>query len=220
MGRRMPLKLSGTEELSIEVPGFLPKDAAMALLGDDLTPQTVRGQVPVSLLVFQMKGLKADGVPGAGMNYGEALWRIGIVLDGEPAWFGLTCDIDKALVRKSAGWLVRYPVRPATLSFEGSRARGAVEITAAGKRCAIVATPTLAEPPEAEPPRRLVVRNRNALWEVPWGEVPAPFRRAARIALAAEDLADATFGDRLRLLPEGLLHRGRTHRCGIARKLG
>lgn len=214
----MALTLSGTEELSIEVHGVVPKERGKALAGG-LPVELVRGQVPVSVLLLQMKNLKPDGAPVPGMNYGEALWRVGVMIDGEPAWLGLVCDIDNAVVRKSGGWLVRYPTRTAKFHFEGSQARGAVDLTANGKRCAVFATPTLAEPPEPEPPRRLVVRNANALWEVPWSEDPAPFRRVARIAFAAEELAEETFGPQVRFLPEGLLHRGRVHHCGVAKKL-
>ena len=57
------------------------------------------------------------------------------------------------------------------------------------------------------------------MWEVPWAEEPAPFRRIARIAFASEELAEETLGPQVRFLPEGLLHRGRIHRCGIAKKL-
>lgn len=214
----MALTLTGTEELSIEVSGNLPKDRAMALVGD-MPLELVKGHVPVSLLLVQMKGLRAEGLATPGFNYGQALWRIGIKLDNVPAWLGLLCDIDSTLVRKSAGWLIRYPLRTATFHFEGSQARGAVDITANGKRCAVFATPTLAEAPPPEAPRRLVVKSSNALWEVPWAEEPAPFRRVARIAFAAEELAEETFGAAVRFLPEGLLHRGRIHRCGPAKKL-
>ena len=152
----MALTLSGTEELTIEVNGLVPKERGKALAGG-LPVEVVHGQVPVSLLLMQVKGLKPDGVLAPGMNYGEALWRVGVMLHGVPSWFGLMCDIDNAIVRKSGGWLVRYPVRPAKFHFEGSQARGAVDFTAVGNRCAVFASPTTAEAPEPEPPRRIVV---------------------------------------------------------------
>ena len=215
----MGVTLTGTEEISIEVPGVLPRTQAEALVGDSLRVEHAHGYTPVSLLLFQMKGLRADGVEGPGHNYGEALWRIGVMAKGEPAWFALACDVDNAVVRKGGSWLVRYPLRTGKFRFEGSQARGAVEVEAKGKKLVVVATPRLVEPPPLQPPRRLVVRHANTLWDVPWEEGAAPFRRTALIAFAAGELAEATFGPEVRWERDGLLHRGRVHRCGLAKKL-
>ena len=73
----MPLTLTGTEELTLEVPGSLPREKAAVLAGD-LEVENVRGQTPVSLVVFRIAGL----APGA--SYGEALWRIGVVPSARP----------------------------------------------------------------------------------------------------------------------------------------
>lgn len=213
----MSLTLTGTEDVALEIPGTLPREKAAALTGD-LAVEDVRGATPVSLVVFWMKGLAPDDAPGAGASYAEALWRVGVVLDGAPAWLAVACDVEAAFVRKTAAWLVRYPVRPATFTFEGSTQRASLSIEAKGKRLAIMAIPDSHAPPPDDT-RRLLVRSSASLFEIPWRTEPAPLRRVARVAFASEELAEATFGPHVRWASEGRLHQGRVQHSGIAIRL-
>lgn len=204
----MPLTLTGTEEHTLEIPGTLPREKAAALAGPDLVVEDVRGATPVSVVIFRVKGL-------AEATYAEALWRVGVMHRDTPAWLVVACDVESAFVKKTAEWLVRYPVRPATFTFEGSVARGAVSIESKGKRLAIMAIPDTREAPPDDV-RPLLVRSSASLFEIPWSTEPAPFRVAARVALAAEELGEATFGPAIRWAPEGSVHQGRVQRSGVA----
>lgn len=207
--------LTGTEELTLEIPGSLPREKAATLAGD-LEVEHARGATPVSLLVFRMVGLAADDAPaGPGASYAEALWRVAVVFRNAPAWLVIACDVETAFVRKTAGWLVRYPVRPAAFTFEGSLARGSMSIEAKGKRLAIMSIPGTSEPPPDEV-RPMLVRSSASLFEIPWSTEAAPFRRIARVAFAAEDLSEATFGPAITWATEGRIHQGRVQHSGIA----
>ena len=172
------------------------------------------GDVEVGLLVFGMRGLALRGGPGPGLDYREALWRIGIVMDGEPGWLAHTCDLDRSLVRFFGRRLIRYPARAASIEVDQTDAHWRLSIRAAGSFRADVEL--TGEEPDPEPPRRVMVRDRGRLYAVPWAEDPAPFRRRAVVAVADEGLSAATLGAAVRWQPDALVHRGRIHHCGFA----
>jgi hypothetical protein len=210
----MRFELSGTEAHTIECEGVLARDAARTLVPGELELATREDGVGVGLLCFAMHGLGAAQPVRVGprFDYGEALWRVGVMWQGAPAWFAVVCDLDRPIVRGLGAWLVRYPVRTATIVVDAARA-----VVAAERR----ALEVLAEPtehrPEAVPPRPLLVAHRDALLRIPWREDPAPHRRRATIRIEDDGLARKTMGARVRWDPHGLVHRGRIHHCGIAR---
>lgn len=218
------MQLSGVEEATIEVEGTIPEAAARRLLGD-LPPEPAgEGRARVGLLVFRMRGLKPRGIPAPGSDYQEALFRVGAIVAGaerEPAWLCPACDIDRAHVRALGALLVRYPVAAARIALDAGDDAFRLDLHAAGARLALTATPRGDASPPARPPRRALVRSRGGLYEIPWREDPGPFRRPAAIAFTDDARARAAFGLRagedLAWEPEGLILRGRTHRCGLAR---
>lgn len=208
--------LTGTEELSLEIDGTIPEGAARAVVGPGVELSSHDGRVAVSLLVFAMKGLVLRRLPvrALGLDYNEALWRVGARVRGEPAWFGASCDLDSAVVASLGRLLVRYPVRRARVSLAADAGEASARIEVAGARLALDARVT-AEPSEIVPPRPVLVRSGGDLYEVPWDEVPAPER--ATVEVTADDaLSAATLGAAVAWSGAGVLHRGRTHRCGFA----
>jgi hypothetical protein len=223
----MRVEFTGTETLTLEIEGTLPHARAEELAGPGVEVQRAGDRAVVSLLLFQMKGLRPRGLPAPALDYGEALWRIGAVRDGESAWFGHACDIDHPLVRLTGAWLVRYPIRVASFTFdddgEGEGKGGcSVIVDAESKHFKVRARPaeTRGEGPAASPPRRIFVRSRGALFEIPWREDPAPRRWSVTLDLADVALGVATFGADVAWAPSGVVHRGRIHRCGLARRIG
>jgi hypothetical protein len=169
------------------------------------------GAVRVNLLVFAMRGLAMKGVPRPRFDYREALWRIAVRVDGELAWFAIACDIDDPVVRALGGRIVRYPTRAARID-----ARWRVATAAGTLELHLTET---AEPVAAVAARRTFVRAGSRVYEIPWEEIAAPERRLARVDVVADALADATFGGGVAWDGSGVVHRGRVHMCGVARRV-
>lgn len=209
--------------LTLELEGTLPRARAEELAGPGLEVERAGDRAAVSLLLFQMKGLRPRGLPAPPLDYGEALWRVGVIRDGAKAWLGHACDIDHPLVRLTGAWLVRYPIRVGSFGFESDGDGGcSAAVDAAGARFVVRARAEdpRGEGPKANPPRRIFVRSRRALFEIPWREDPAPRRWAVTLDLADVALGAETFGADVTWAPSGVVHRGRVHRCGLARRVG
>jgi hypothetical protein len=205
--------LSGTEVHTLELGLSIDPDRARSLAGE-LEPDLAGGHGRGDVLFFAMRRLGVTGVPLVRFSYGEALFRLSVTWQGQPAWLALACDLDRKMIQVLGRWLVRYPVRPA--SFELDAAHFAVR---AADGALVVDTEAQDESPEALPPRPLLVRVDSALYRIPWREDPAPWRRTARCMPGDDALAQATFGGAVTFDATGTLHRGRVHRCGIARRV-
>lgn len=211
----MRFELSGTEVYTIECSGVASRAAVRSLVPDAVAlPEA--DDVEVGLLCFAMRGLGAT-LPlriGPRFDYAEALWRIGVVWQGAPAWFAVTCDLDRPLVRTMGAMMVRYPVRSAAI---------VVDPTHATIRCDVgsleVRARALAESPDPVAPRPLLVASGRSLFRIPWHEDPAPERHAAEVDAVDDGLEHATLGTRVRWSSRGLVHRGRIHRCGFAARI-
>ena len=213
----MLFELRGTEDLTVEVGASLPLSSARELWPQGLTFETRADRAVASLLVFHMRGLHGRGLPAPSFDYWEALWRLGVMWDGVPAWFGCACDIDHPFV----GWLGRRinrcPVRKA--SFTHSEAEASCAVTATVEGYSLQLGATFGEEVAAVPPRQLIVRNQGSLYRIPWEEDPAPFRRFAEISILDASLAQETLGRGVSFERVGVVHRGRVHHCGLARRL-
>jgi hypothetical protein len=205
--------LEGTEDLTLEARGVVAL-AAVRPSARGLPVEEVPGPpgaAAVSLLLFRMQGLGLRGLRGLGLDYGEALFRLAVRWEGEPAWLGLACHLDHPLVRTAGKWLMRYPVIDARFSWEESGAR----VLAGGRAIHLSARPTEDSPP-AEAPRPMLVRSGASFSRIPWEEAPAQYRRVAEIAVNDEGIGSQIFGAEPVWSARGLLHRGRVHRCGLA----
>lgn len=219
------MELVGREALTFELAGEIPRAAAARLLtGSGLEPELVgTDRARVHLLAFQMQELRPRGLPAwLGSDYGEALWRLGVRWEGRAAWLAVSCDLDRPHVRTLGARLVRYPVVAGEIRLEATGDGARLEVTAAGEP--FVATAAALEVmPDAEAPRPALVRQAGALWQIPWAEDPAPWRRLATVQVGADGRARSALG----LLPDeplvweatGQLQRGRTHRCGVALRI-
>lgn len=207
------MELSGTEAHTLEIEGSI---AEAPRVPSGLEAIRSSEGVEASVLFFSMRGLGMTQPISVGprFDYGEALFRIGVVLDGRPAWLAVACDLDRSIVRALGGVLVRYPVRTATIEVTATRAAsrtdaGAIDI-AIGAR---------GESPAPTPPRPLLVRDGASLFRIPWREDPAPVRHVVDVEIRTDDLSRATFGASTTYRTKGLAHEGRVHRCGIATRL-
>jgi uncharacterized protein YqjF (DUF2071 family) len=210
------VELFGTEAWTLELSGRVPRAAVERVAAGLPLRETAEG-VEVGLLLFGMQGLRPARLPGPGFDYGEALWRIGVDLEDVPGWLGHTCDLDRALVGVLGRMLVRYPVRRARVEHEDDGERWRVALTAAGARMTVEATPSDDVPPAVRP-RPLVVRGGTRWFRIPWREDPASWRHGATITVREDELSAATLGAGVRWSAEAVVHRGRVHRCGIARR--
>jgi hypothetical protein len=211
--------LSGVEAITFEIDGALPLDAVRAIVPPGLAIEPTEGGAAVSVLLLRMRGLRPRWLPAPGLDYGEALWRIGVRFRAGPAWLGHLCDLDAPLVRVTGRWLIRYPVRAARFAWprDGDRDADFARVDALGATLTVTADPGGDAPPP-EPPRPLLVRSGPALFQVPWRETPAPHRRSARVAIDDRGLGRATFGSEIAWSGRGLVHRGRIHHCGFAHR--
>lgn len=208
------LLLRGTEELSFELTGSLATEALRAELPPELELLRVEGRARVALTVLRMRGLRVRGVPGPGLDYSEALWRLAVEHRGRTAWLAVACDLDSALVRLTGRRLIRYPVREASLSL----AQDGFSLRAAESVLAIELTDPVAKELESPGARPLLVASGGRLWSVPWAEVPAPDSACRALEVRADALSQRTLG-RVEWDPVALCLRGRGHRCGRAQRL-
>ena len=74
---------------------------------------------------------------------------------------------------------------------------------------------------EADLPRlrRTFVARGEAVYEIPWDEIAPARARSAEVTVAEGSLLALTFGDAATLDGTGVVHRGRVHVCGFARRL-
>jgi uncharacterized protein YqjF (DUF2071 family) len=207
------MMFSGIELFSVEVFGRLPLARARELLPPSVTPRVVDGAVEVGLLCFRMQRLAPDFGRRFGLDYSEALWRLGVEWRGQPAWLGTCCDVDRASVRIGGRRLMRYPVRRAGIDVGA----GAVRVERRDRALRLRLTEHGATP-DPIPPRPLLVTERGRTYRIPWREDPAPERRAAHIDVVEDSLARSTLGAVV-WEPEGLVHRGRGHHCGVAERV-
>jgi hypothetical protein len=199
--------LKGTEADTLELDGTLPA-AARASIPAQL--EVAAGPLRVNVLFFAMRGLRMRGVPWPTFDYREALWRIAVELDGEPGWLAVACDLDSPMIRAFGRRLVRYPTRVAR--FNG---RWSVEAAGGAFSTRVIEG---AESPEAVPARRTFVRDGGRVYEIPWEEIAAPERHVARVEVLSDSLSEPTFSRPVTWASSGLVHRGRIHQCGIARR--
>ena len=207
------MEFRGEETTTLELLGALALPTARGLVPSALALEEADGRAVVGLLLFQMRGLGLRGVPGPSFDYSEALWRIGVVVDGQPAWFAVACDLDHLAVRAMGRLMIRYPTRAAAIAWtagdsvtlEVGNPLGAFHVSARPEGSEVASVP----------PRRAFVGG-GSLYEVPWREEPAPFRRVASVEVLDDSLTLATLGE-VSWRRNALLHRGRIHRCGLAR---
>jgi hypothetical protein len=211
------VELVGTEALSLEVQGTVPMSIARPLLGA-LTPELVGDRLLVSLLIFRMTGMRARGIPFPRFDYGEALWRIGIIHDGIPAWFALRCDLDDPIVSRLGRTAIRYPVRAARFQFVDAENECTFSIHAEEGQLSLLVLPRVARSVPSATPRRVLARGGRHFYEIPWWEDAAPQSDPAKLTWRDHSLVRATLGCDVAWSDEGVLLRGRTHHCGLARR--
>jgi len=205
----MSLLLTGTEELSFELSGSVREPCL------ELPPalSRPRGPLRVALTVFRMRGLRVAGLPGPGVDYMEALWRVAVLHEGAPVWLAVACDLDSALVRVTGRALIRYPVRAAALAL----APTGFEVRAAGARLAVELDEREPAPPAppAPPLVPLLVASGARLWRVPWAEVRPRDSERCQLRVSEDTLAGRTLGA---ITWDPFVERltGRGHRCGRA----
>lgn len=197
----------GKELLSLECTALIDPESARRLLDLQMPLQEHEGRAVLGLLFFQMSGLSLYEVGWPSFSYQEVLWRLGVVHNGAPAWFGVRCGIDRRLVREAARVLFRYPVYPERFTVE----EGPTSTRIGWSDQEIVASAPQRSSQEA--PRRLFVAQHQTLYEVFWAERPATRCEQVEVSVCASlpKIKEIAWN------PLGRLYRGRTHICGIAR---
>jgi hypothetical protein len=153
------------------------------------------------------------GLSPFGFDYFEALWRVSIVHEGVLAWLAVKCDIDHPIVRALGARFVRYPTRAAKIV--GSEGKWVVD--AAGTKLELgVRDEDKANVPDM---RRTFVASGDRAWEIPWDEEPPAKARSVKVKIEDDTLFRATFGEGAKLDDTGVVHRGRVHICGFARRI-
>jgi hypothetical protein len=218
------VRLSGVEHVSVEVGVSLGAAATLAMEARVPSPLVLArggsGHAHASLLVLEMRGLGLGRLPPR-FGYREVLYRLGVTIDGAPAWLALRCDIDRPLVATMARSLIRYPVRSATIAID-EPSGATLSLGARTSSDDLAMTLSLVPgrgTPEAIPPRRTFVVDGGALFEVPWDERPAPERHDADVVACSGSALEAAFGGPTTFEPRALVHRGRGHFCGPARRV-
>jgi hypothetical protein len=217
--------MTGTESVSIELEARLPSEAADTLASRVPAPLAIEldaaGAAHASVLVLEMQDLGVGERLPPRFDYREVLYRLGVAIGGAPAWLALRCDIDRGLVRTMAASVIRYPVRRAVIEIARSE-EGTLGLRAQTDSDRLTATLVLVPSesmPDVTPPRRTFVVSGGALFEVPWDERAAPTRERARLSAMHDDASRSVFGESLAFERSAVIHRGRTHICGSARRI-
>ncbi|MFO0640820.1 MAG: hypothetical protein U0183_16485 [Polyangiaceae bacterium] len=178
------------------------------------------GRGSASLLVLEMSGLGLGRLPPR-FDYREVLYRVGVEVDREKAWLAVRCDIDRPLVRSFARAVIRYPVCPATITIDdrGDRTLTLRAHTARDHLSVTLAVEEGQDAPEPSPPRRTFVVDGPTLFEIPWDERPAPRRQTSDVVAIEGPSTGAVFGGAVTFDPRAVVHHGRVHRCGAARRV-
>jgi len=221
------VRLSGTEALTFEVGASLPPSRAREVVPARFELEQAAGVPRGSVLFFRMTGLVMRGLPFPSFDYCEALWRVGVVFEGKPAWFAVACDIDHPIVRALGARIVRYPTRAAKILTSEARWKveaevgGSVELRVSVDGSAVGGTSRASSADAGEIPalRRTFVSSGKRVYEIPWDEVAPTRARSAQVTVVSDALVQATFGDGAKLDDMGVVHRGRIHMCGGARRL-
>ena len=205
------VSLHGLERATFELDGTVED---FATLPTGLTPRRTAAGIEVNLLMFELAGLRPLWLRSpVGLGYGEALWRIGVTWQGQPAWFAPVCDLDSAIIRTLGRRAVRYPVRKAELAISSERGsvrtnNGSLTVTAHDD----------VEHCEAVAPRPLLVTANDELFQIPWREIPSP--AIVRRSVTVDDtLSMPTLGSRVNWQASALVFAGREHQCGVAQRL-
>jgi hypothetical protein len=210
------LALTGTEVWTVELSGSVPRSAVESAASGFELVEMADG-VEVGLLAFGMRGLRLDAMPLMGFDYAEALWRIGIRVNDKPAWLAHTCDLDRPMVRAFGRRFIRYPARAAQIEGQWDEQDWRLQVRATEALSARLQASGCT--PEPTPPRPVFVRDAGRSFTVPWAEDPAPYRQSATLTEIEDDLAAATLGGPVQWTKSALVHRGRTHHCGFARRI-
>lgn len=200
--------LRGTETATVELEGIAPPEIA-ARVASPLAPDLAASGVRVSVLFFAIRGLGLARVPGVGLSYREALFRIGAAIEGAPAWLAVACAIDRPLARAAGRLVVRYPVRRAAITIRAG------ECAVRAREGELVLR--LADGPRStvESPRRAFTVSGGRLYEIPWEEEPPEEVREARVEVTRDTLSLSTFGAAV-TWETARVHGGRVHMCGRA----
>jgi hypothetical protein len=207
------MKMRGTEALTLEVGATVDRHWHV--------PERFELDGRANVLLFKMTGLSPFG-----FDYFEALWRVSVRHEGALAWLAVKCDIDHPIVRALGARFVRYPTREARIV--GSEGKWVVEsaeggptqlgrVDANGTKLDLrVKDEDSAKVPEL---RRCFVANGDRVWEIPWNEEPPAKARSVKLDVQDDALVRATFGDGAKLDETGVVHRGRVHICGFAKRV-
>ena len=203
----MTITLRGTEDLTLEVGASIDEAFARAAVHPGLELVTNEEGARAGLLVFRMSGLRWRELPPS-FDYMEALWRISVKCSGELGWYAVACDIDHPVVRLLGAWAIRYPTRAAKLIASEARWKDATKDAALELETSDVG-------PGPIPALR---RTFASSYEIPWAEQPPARARSVSVKVKEDALLRKTFGDTAKLDDMGLVHRGRIHMCGVAKK--
>jgi len=194
------MKMRGTEALTLEVGANVDSRK--------LVPDRFEVDGRANILFFKMTGLSPFG-----FDYFEALWRVSVRHEGALAWLAVKCDIDHPIVRALGARFVRYPTRAARIV--GSEGKWSVD--AAGTKLDLgVRDEDKTSVPEL---RRTFVASGDRVFEIPWNEEPPAKARSVKLTVQDDALVRATFGEDAKLDETGVVHRGRVHICGFARRV-
>jgi hypothetical protein len=196
------MRLAGTEKISIEIEGSLDPAATEAFA----KRLPLRPDGRMSILALEMRGLGLRDVKLPGLNYREVLHRLSVNVDGAPAWLALRCDLDSALVRRTATRVIRYPVHDARISISASEIRS--DAFSARLRIGDEAMPHAL--------RRTFVIQKERLFEIPWDEKLTTTPREAVVEDVEMHGCEEVFGGPISLETRAIVHRERRHFCASA----
>lgn len=208
------MDFAGRERIGFQLAGTVPTSAARDRCGGNVPIDDAGGRAPVRLTVLALEDVGAGAVP-VKLTYLEALWRVGLLLRKKPAWLVVKVDVDRALVRGLASWLMSYPTRAAAIELH-DQPRALDLAIRAGAVALSVRAELNTQNPKDDDKRMLATRSGARFFRVPWGDAAPSSRQGAYVTVHDSGLAEATLGDGLVWDEGATVWRQRVHRCGSA----
>lgn len=203
------MKLHGTEEITLELEGWIPTDRAREIIGNELEVITKESKTPIRLQVSRLINRGSEKLPFASLNYSQGVWRIGVKHGGISSWFIPLCDTDSSLGRLVNAKVFKLEVRKADFLFMEKRKSLVTHhrpITGGEMMCHVELGP---EQPPCNDLKPTYIRSKGSLYQIPQSEEPAAFRRSSRVDVVKDDISVQVFGVPVDWSSICLVERGR-----------
>lgn len=214
------MKFSGTEDVTLELSGWIPANCAKKIIGEGIAPVIKDGKTRVRLQLARITDLRSGTLPLINFNYNEAIWHIAVEKNHDEAWYVLVCDIDHPVSRLIKSRFFHFNVRKSDFSLMEKRKSLITHHRpeSGGELLAHIELGAELVSPEDE--KKIYVRSSDdALYEIPLEKEPADFRRISQADIIRDEISSDIMGASVEWDPQCIVFRGRRNHISQAKKV-